>query len=44
MDMPSLAVRQGSWGLTQPYYQLQYANFQNVDFPPNATFERRISH
>lgn len=37
---PSLAVRQGNWGLTQPYYQLQYANFQDVDFPPNATFER----
>ncbi len=37
---PSLALRQGSWGLSQPYYQLQYANFQNVDFPPNASFER----
>ncbi len=37
---PTLAVRQGNWGLTQPYYQLQIANFQNVDYPPNATFER----
>jgi tetratricopeptide (TPR) repeat protein len=37
---PNLAVRQGDWGLSQPFYQLQYARFQNVDFPPNATFER----
>jgi tetratricopeptide (TPR) repeat protein len=37
---PTLAVRQGNWGLTQPYYQLQYANFQDVDFAPNSTFER----
>jgi tetratricopeptide (TPR) repeat protein len=37
---PNVAVRQGNWGLTQPYYQIQYANFQNVDFPPNETFER----
>jgi tetratricopeptide (TPR) repeat protein len=37
---PTVSFREGSWGLTQPYYQLQYANFENVDFPPNATFER----
>jgi len=37
---PTLAIRQGDWGLTQPYYQLQYASFQNSDFPPNATFKR----
>jgi len=37
---PSVAVRQGDWGLSQPYYQIQYANYQNDDFPPNATFDR----
>ena len=37
---PTLAIREGNWGLTQPYYQLQYADFQDVDFPPNSTFER----
>lgn len=37
---PTLAVRQGSWGLTQPYYQLQYREYEDVDFPPNSTFKR----
>lgn len=37
---PTVSFREGRWGLTQPYYQIQYARFENVDFPPNATFER----
>lgn len=37
---PTVAVREGNWGITQPYYQLQYASFEDVNFPPNATFER----
>jgi tetratricopeptide (TPR) repeat protein len=37
---PTVAVRQGEWGLTQPYYQFQYAHFEDLDFPPNATFNR----
>ncbi len=37
---PTLAVREGNWGLTQPYYQFQYAEFQDLDFPPNSAFNR----
>jgi tetratricopeptide (TPR) repeat protein len=37
---PTLAVREGEWGLTQPYYQLQYASFEDPSFRPNATFSR----
>lgn len=37
---PNLAMREGSWGVTQPWYQFQYADFRNVDYPPNATFGR----
>jgi tetratricopeptide (TPR) repeat protein len=37
---PTLAVRESDWGLTQPYYQFQYAEFMDVDFPPNETFKR----
>jgi hypothetical protein len=38
---PTLGLREGNWGLTQPYYQLQYASYEDVDFPPNRTFQRQ---
>jgi tetratricopeptide (TPR) repeat protein len=38
---PTLAVRQGDWGLTQPFYQFQYYDFETFEnFPPNSAFDR----